>query len=163
MISSAAAKPKLNGAPPAAAISLEPREWAAITRVDGVRDIATIAADLRLDEMETMKLFRLLVLRDLVKIEAPLAVAETERPKFVAVHPTFFQHLQHEAAAALGPLAVVIIDDAVEEFQATRENFPRGQASRLVEVVGAEIQDDARRVRFQQKMMDLMQSQPRAA
>ena len=149
---------------PSGPVTLEPREWQVIVRADGHRDIAAIARDLGSDEIEIMKVFKGLVLRELVSVgKPPSAASEPEAPRLVLVHPTFFQHLEHEAAAALGPLVGVIVDDAVDAMGFARSSFPRDQASRLVEMVGTEIQDDARRVKFQQGMLAWMQSYQRSA
>ena len=60
----------------------------------------------------------------------------------------------------MGPLAEIIIDDAVADMGATRETFPREMVSALAERIAGEIRDTDKRVRFQQNMLSLLRSQP---
>jgi hypothetical protein len=54
----------------------------------------------------------------------------------------------------MGPLAEIIIDDAVDEMGETRETFPKTSVSWLAERISSEILDPSKRVRFQAVMLD---------
>ena len=75
------------------------------------------------------------------------------------VSPEFFRQVTASAAVSLGPLASVVVDDAVDSLGVTRETFTRDLVSRLVEAVAREITDERRRMTFQQTMLQWMRNQ----
>lgn len=75
----------------------------------------------------------------------------------------FFRELARAAAGALGPLAAVIVEDAVEAHGATMDAFPRSRAAYLVESIAREIKDDRRRAEFQAHMLRLLRDLHKAA
>lgn len=83
-------------------------------------------------------------------------VAPPAPPPASYIHTAFFQDLSMAAAATLGPLAAVIVDDAVEAIGYPRDAFPRQRAPQLVEVIAREIKDDRRRAEFQANMLRIL-------
>lgn len=79
------------------------------------------------------------------------------------VDEQFFRELARASAAALGPLAAVIVEDAVEAFGLPVDAFPRSRAAHLVEVVAREIKDDRRRADFQAYMLRFLRELFKAA
>lgn len=79
------------------------------------------------------------------------------------VSQQFFRELARASAAALGPLASVIVEDAVEAHGATIDAFPRSRAGYLVEAIAREIKDDRRRAEFQAHMLRLLRELHSAA
>jgi hypothetical protein len=67
---------------------------------------------------------------------------------------TFAQHILTQLAVAVGPLAEVLIDDAMQDLGYTRESFPLVKVPDLVLALSKEIQREDKRRVFQQKMME---------
>jgi hypothetical protein len=152
-----AAIPHLVGSLPGAPVTLTPEEWVAVAHIDGAASAGDIAAMLRLDEFELARRLAALAARGLVEVEVPAPARPQQR--VALVNPAFFTQLQHAAAAALGPIAAVVVDDALDMLGSPREAFPRERVSQLVEVVAAEIRDDRRRAQFQQTMLQWLRAQ----
>ncbi len=87
---------------------------------------------------------------------APVVIVPVAPPPPSYIHTAFFQDLSLAAAATLGPLASVIVDDAVEAIGYPRDAFPRQRAPQLVEVIAREIKDDRRRAEFQATMLRIL-------
>ena len=155
VIPSLAAVPRLSLAVPSEPVTLQPQDWQVVACVDGLRSVADIIAMVSRDEMAISRIVHGLVMRGLVEI-ADVHAAESPGAKPTTVSPDFFRTLTAAAAAAIGPLAPVIIDDEVEALGATRDHFPREQASSLVERVGSEIRDEQKRMVFQRTMLDAL-------
>ncbi len=149
VVPSAEAVPQLSQEAPANAVTLQPEEWRIVARVDGTATIASLANAMRTDEFALMEAFVPLVEAGLVKLDVPAKVA----PMRQYASPSFFVALTSAVAAAMGPLAEIIIDDAVEDLGGTRETFPRELVSALAERIGGEIRDPEKRLRFQQTML----------
>lgn len=101
-------------------------------------------------------------------VPAPVVQAAPPTPSVAAapvpiVDEQFFRELARASAAALGPLAAVIVEDAVEAFGVPVNAFPRSRAAHLVEVVAREIKDDRRRADFQAYMLRFMREMFKAA
>lgn len=143
------AVPRLAAEAPRGPVTLQPNEWRLIARVDGTTNIAALANQMRTDAFELMEAFVPLVEAGLVILDVPAKAASTRQ----YASPAFFRELQAAVAAAMGPLAEVIIDDAIEELGGTRETFPRELVSALAEHISAEIREPEKRMRFQQTML----------
>ncbi len=149
VVPSAEAVATFNQERPAQAVTLQPEEWQIIARIDGGTSIASLAHTLHVGEFELMAAFVPLVEAGLVKLDVPVRAAPVRQ----YAGPSFFVALTSAVAAAMGPLAEIIIDDAVEELGGTRETFPRELVSALAERIGGEIRDPEKRLRFQQTML----------
>ena len=76
--------------------------------------------------------------------------------------PQFFTFLTTAVAAAMGPLAEIVIDDALDAMSITRATLPRDAVPVLAERISADIRDDDKRVRFQQTMLAAIRGQAAA-
>lgn len=132
-------------------VTLSALEWRAVTLVDSARTVDDLVRELREEPAVSLRAIANLVSAGLVTLDAP---HETPPPPVVSME--FFRQLRGAAASAIGPLAPVIIEDEVAALGATMDAFPRDRISILVERVGAEIQDEGRRLQFQQKLLPLM-------
>lgn len=160
LIPSPAAVPQLSPDAPPQPITLQPRDWQIITRVNGRDSVADIAANMRVDEFAVLQTLAPLVAAGLIQIE----VAATQAPPVRhTVGFQFFHTLTGAVAAAMGPLAEIIIDDCIADMGATRDEFPREMVSALVERVAGEIRDAEKRVTFQQTMLGILRNGALAA
>ena len=140
---------------PTGPITLQPHEWQIISQVDGRTTIAELAANMRCEDFALMEALVPMVSGGMLKLELAARVA----PVRAMASPAFFASLTGAVAAAMGPLAEIVIDDCIDAMGLSRESMPREMASALVERISAEIRDIEKRVRFQQTMLGILRSQ----
>jgi len=132
-------------------ITLRSAEWNILTQVDAMRSVEEISKALDLDEVGVEKILHGLYSAGL------LEVVEKSKPapeKMVGME--FLKRIDKELAKALGPIASVIVDDQIAEMGEQRDTFPRNKAAELVEAISSEITDEAKRIRFQRSMLDIL-------
>jgi len=56
--------------------------------------------------------------------------------------------IEHELARAVGPVAMLAVDDAVGGLKCTRQTLPSSALGAWIERLGAEIADAAKRAQF---------------
>ena len=136
----------------AEAVAFEPGQWEVIAHVNGVNDVAAIAASAGISEFDAAKLLYDLYARKVIEVtEAP---AKAPTPAAVAtVDGRFFDYIEHEFAVIFGPMASVIVDEKIENLSQTRDAFDRGRIAELVEQVSNEIPEEEQRLRFQRIML----------
>jgi hypothetical protein len=65
----------------------------------------------------------------------------------------FLNFLQVQLSAAVGPIAEILIEDAIKDLGHHVESFPAFKSADLVEVLAKDIQREDKRIEFQQKMV----------
>jgi len=133
------------------AVSLQPEEWQVLAQVNGARDVTEIADELGQDEFTVARrLYGLATAGLLDVMEKPTA------PPRATINGGFFGRLNGEFTEVMGPLGPLIVDEEIEALGETRESFPREKVATLVERVSAEIDDEQKRLRFQQIMLEML-------
>ncbi|MGH2634207.1 MAG: DUF4388 domain-containing protein [Tepidiformaceae bacterium] len=155
VVPSADAIPHISVEVPSGPITLQPHEWQVLSQVDGRTTIGEIAANMRCDEFSLMEALVPMVSGGMLKLE----LATRAAPVRAVASPAFFASLTAAVAAAMGPLAEIIIDDCIDGMGLTRESLPREMVSTLVERIASEIRDVEKRVRFQQTMLAILRNQ----
>ena len=112
------------------------------------------------EDIEFAKLLYRLKLQGLVELAMVQPSAPVQKAR---AGPQFFHALTTAVAGALGPLAEIIIDDAVEDLGFTRATFPREAVAALAERISSEIREPDKRVRFQQTMLQMLRGNQQAA
>lgn len=85
---------------------------------------------------------------------APLAAAAGPAPVATpsaasdTVDAALVTQIEHELARAVGPVAMLTVDDAVAGLGCTRHTLPKSALPAWIERVGAEIPDPAKRTQF---------------
>ena len=82
-----------------------------------------------------------------LKLIEPMAEANS------AVDADFMDTLKRELSLAIGPLAQILIEDAVHDLDQSVAHFPRRQAPELVESLSREIQREEKKAAFKQNMV----------
>ena len=153
--------PTLSRKAPAPSVTLDARDWELIALVDGHRSAAEIAREFGGEDTDLARTLYRMKLGGLIEVAAVISGVPVQRP---FAGPAFFQALTTAVAGALGPLAEIIIDDAVEDLGFSRADFPRDSVAALAERISGEIKDADQRVRFQQTMLQMLRgSQQQAA
>jgi hypothetical protein len=65
----------------------------------------------------------------------------------------FFHYLHAELSMAVGPLAEILVEDAVEDMGMTPGAFPRHRAAELVDALARQIPREEKRIVFQHAML----------
>ncbi|MBF0203053.1 MAG: hypothetical protein HQK67_01805 [Desulfamplus sp.] len=68
----------------------------------------------------------------------------------------FWEQLENELSRAIGPIASIVIDDAISEFNIPKDKFPGKFLYSLIEKVAAEIQSHAEKTQFQKAMLEVI-------
>jgi uncharacterized protein DUF4388 len=157
VIPSTDAIPRLAPELPVPSITIDALDWRILARMDGMTSISMVGRELMMEEPELIKHLVRLKNANLFELEI-VQTQPREAPPRQLVNAQFFQGLTVAVADAMGPLAEVIIDDALEAMGFTRATLPRDHVSHLCERIAMEIRDDTHRVRFQQTMLAMLRN-----
>lgn len=144
---------------PGPSVTVDANDWELLAMLGADPTIEDLAAEFGVDEFEAMKRVSRLKLAGLVELGSAIPAAAPTPVARALAGPQFFKALTTAVAAALGPLAEIIIDDTVEDLGFTRASFPRDMVATLAERISSEIKDTDKRVRFQQTMLAMLRPQ----
>jgi predicted regulator of amino acid metabolism with ACT domain len=82
-----------------------------------------------------------------------LKLIEQVAEAITAVDAEFMETLKRELSLAIGPLAQILIEDAVHDMGQNMARFPTRRAPELVESLSREIQREDKRAAFKQAMV----------
>ncbi|MBF0378241.1 MAG: hypothetical protein HQK72_12275 [Desulfamplus sp.] len=148
-------------------VTLSSSEWVIIVMLTKYPDFNRLIAELKknhnmtieeikallgnLQKRKILKLFQTEVSEDVSVIpSAQTAVSMPETPSI------FWERLENELSRAIGPIASIVIDDSVSEFNMPREKFPIKFLYSLVEKVAAEINSSVEKTQFQKAMLEVI-------
>ncbi|MGD9897607.1 MAG: hypothetical protein AB7T22_00640 [Calditrichaceae bacterium] len=138
----------LTGSKSPAEVTLRSAEWAVITQVDGNKSVDDIAQVLALTEEEAIGLFIGLYEKGLIEIQS------TEKPLTKLVNHEFFENLEKELMAVIGPVAPFLIEDTLLEMGEDKDKFMVERIPDLIETISDEINDDGKKIKFQSVMLN---------
>jgi len=124
--------------------SLTGRMLGIFAEFDGQQNLSEIAGRTGLE---------LRVLKDVARKLLKLNLIEPTAKAVSAVDHDFFSYLNVQLALAVGPLAPVLIEDALEDLGYSFSDFPAHHAAELVDLLSQEIQREGKRSNFRQKML----------
>ncbi len=145
---------KLSTTAPPGEVSLKPESWRILAQVNGERTIAEIAQAIGMDEAAATQVALSLYQAGVLEISQGKVA-----PTRATVDGSFFDQVTQRLAVAMGPLAEIVIDEEIENLGESRKEFPRERIPDLVERVSQAILDDAKRIRFQQAMLETIRKQ----
>lgn len=147
-------------------ITLSSSEWSIIVMLNKYPDFNKLIAELKktynmtveeikallvsLQKRKILKLFQTEVTEEVVAVVPEVASVVSGTPLI------FWEKLENELSRAIGPIASIVIDDAVSEFNISREQFPGKFLYSLVEKVAAEIHSYAEKSQFQKAMLEVI-------
>jgi general secretion pathway protein A len=82
----------------------------------------------------------------------PAAISRTDA-KEPTVPPQFFGRMSRAAAAAIGPMAHVIVRDQISALGESRDAFPQKKLGELIQSVSREISNESMKASFQEAMV----------
>lgn len=125
--------------------SLDGQMIGVLVELDGTKNVGTIAEKTGIS-LEAMRriIAKLLQLKIVVPVKRQIRVLDAD----------FLESLEKELALAIGPIAEVVIEDAIADLGHGLDNFPADQAAELIDYISQEIQRDDRRNTFRQNMVN---------
>ena len=111
---------------------------------DGRRNITSISGNTGLVLTELFGIAQRLLQINLIEpVAKPVSLADGD----------FFVYLQGQLALAVGPLASILVEDALADLGYTRDRFPINHAAELVDILSEDIQREEKRIAFRQNML----------
>ena len=113
--------------------------------LDGNKRLGIVARELGFN-MGTMRsvIERLLQVNLIEPVEKAVSMLDED----------FFNHLENQLSLAIGPLAEVLVEDAVKDLGHSRAGFPSHRAAELVDILAQDIQREEKKAAFKQNMVN---------
>ena len=70
----------------------------------------------------------------------------------------FVKELKHHLSRAVGPMAQIILEDAMSDLNLSGKEIPRDQAAELISILAVEIPDEEVRMQFKKAMLPLIKA-----
>ena len=118
-----------------------------LVSLDGKTPINGIAQDMKVPGEQ---------LRDSVEKLIKMGLIETLESKPKVLDRAFFNFLSITMARMVGPIAPILIEDAVADLGHEQSNFPIPRVAELIDALSVEIQQKEKRLAFQQGMMKML-------
>ena len=142
---------KLGGANEPSSVQLKSMEWAVLTQLDGKRSVREVSEVLAMDDLEIATIVDKLLSEGVI-----IEIKQTIAPQ-AFLPPDFFDSMELNLVHLIGPVASIIIDDVLFDMNKERDQVEVEEAGTLVESVSAEIDDDTKKMQFQQSMLNTLQ------
>ncbi len=125
--------------------SLDSTMLSLLVELDGKKSLAVIARKMGLDTGTLKRVIsRLLTMRLVEPVGRRVSLLSSD----------FFEYLNAELSLALGPIAEVLIEEAVHDLGQSKSEFSRRQAPELVDLLAREIQREDKRLTFKRNMVE---------
>lgn len=127
---------------------VDSRMLSVLMEMDGKKSLGTIGKKTGLD-MGTIRevMAKLLRLKLVESVESAISVLDQD----------FLNFLSQQLHLAVGPIAEVLIEDAVADLGYSLYQFPSHRAAELVELLARQIQREEKRTDFEQGMIKKLQ------
>jgi len=132
------------------AITVPHTGWRVLSKVDGIRDVQSIAEALRLPYAYTAKVLYTLYQSGLVE---PVS-ATSSKQTADNVPPGFFNRMIEKLTEYVGPMASMIAYDQIADLGESADAFPQARLEELIESVSREISDQRLKAPFKQQMSE---------
>jgi hypothetical protein len=144
------ARQKIKFLPVKESITLTPSEWTVIAMVNKYPDLDELKARFNVTAGQLNAV--------LEKLQAKKAVKIIQTPSLPPgeISSIFWGKLEKELSKCIGPIAPLVLDDKIEEFNRSRDNFPHKMLYSLVEKLATEINSPAGKQQFQKTMLELI-------
>jgi hypothetical protein len=136
---------------PQSRVALDPRIWKVLSAVNGRSSVKDICVGLRASEFSVAKVLTYLHGRKFIRTVAMV------RPVAPPLREAFFRELEDALAQYIGPIASVVIEDALAALGRGRDYVSRNDLPLLVERIGESVDDESDRIRLQGRMLAVIQ------
>lgn len=120
-------------------VTLDKQMLRVITELDGKRDVGMIARNIGMELGEIKEVISRLLKHNIIAlVEEPIPTLKGD----------FFVYLMHQLSLATGPMAEVLIEDALASLGYDRSRFPKHQVQDLIELLARKIFREEKRAIF---------------
>jgi len=131
-------------------ITLTPSEWSVVAMFYKYPDLDDLKARFNVNEDKLNMILEALTAKKAIKI-----IQDPTQP-LVEIPASFWEKMEKELSRCIGPIAPLILDDKIEEFNRSRDSFPLEMLYTLVEKVATEIDSPEGKQQFQKTMLGLI-------
>lgn len=125
-------------------VSFDNQMLTVFMELDGKKNLAAVAKKTGLKMSSVREAVSKLMRLDLIElVEGGVSALEKD----------FLDYLKRELSLAIGPLAEVLIEDAMSDMGYSAERFPAQRAAELVEMLGKEIHREDKKIIFRQNLV----------
>lgn len=128
-------------------LRLDGRSLRVLLEMDGKRTVFEVTKRLNLPLSE---------LRPIIKKLFEEGLLELSEESLAKVDSDFFNYLLNQLALAVGPLAQVILEDAISELNSSIDNFPVTYLAELIDIISSEIPREEKRNLFRKNILNKM-------
>lgn len=132
-------------------ISVSGRLWKLLALVNGRNSVKDICLSLKASEFSVTKALAFLAIRGMVKLVTP------ERPLDPELREPFLRELEERLAIYIGPIASLMIQEALREMNKSSEYLTKDDLPLLVERISPLIDTEIERIEFQKHMLSVIQ------
>jgi predicted transcriptional regulator len=125
-------------------LSLDKEMLAVIRELDGKKTIGTIAKNIGLELDKVKEILAKLLTHGIV------ALVHQSMPM---MKEDFFIYLTEQLSMATGPMAEVLIDEAVASLDCSLSNFPRNRVQELIDLLAPKIFREEKRAVFKENLI----------
>jgi hypothetical protein len=129
--------------------SLTGQMLSVLMEVDGKQSVGTVANKLGMD-IRTIRS----IIADLFDLK--LIKADEKPPSFL--DREFMEFMGSQLSLAIGPIAQVLIEDAVANLGYTDDRFPTHRAAELVDLLARQIRQEGKITSFKKNMVNMIRS-----
>ena len=115
-----------------------------IMELDGKKNLGTIAQKTGI---------KIGIIKEIISKLLKLELVEPVEGAIPILKDDFFDYLNTQLSLAVGPIAEILIDDAVSDLDHTLSHFPSCRAAELVDLLARQIQREEKMTRFKQNMV----------
>ena len=126
-------------------ISLDGQTLKVLAELDGMKNLGLVARTLGMDMIELKVAVSKLIEFQLIRpVEGSVSMLGRE----------FFDFLRNQLSIITGPIAQVMLEDAVYEIGCEEEKIPKNRVAELIELLSRQIPDETQRTAFIQMTME---------
>ncbi len=125
-------------------VTLDKKMLRVITELDGKKNVGTVARNIGVELGEAKEIISRLLKHNII------ALVDEPIP---SVKGDFFVYLTDQLCAATGPMAEVLIEDAVATLGYDRSSFPKHQVQDLIELLAHKIFREEKRATFKLNLL----------
>lgn len=133
-------------------ISIDVRSLAVLVEINGKQNMISIAQKTGLTMAQLREVISSLLKQNLIE-------ASPNGVKFLSKH--FLESLETELAIAVGPIAEVLVEDAMDDLGFADGRIPYAKAPELIELISRDIQREEKKADFIKNMIDILKSSDR--
>lgn len=135
--------------------SVHANQWKILALCNGTRSVAEIAEALNWQIFEASQTLCGMVQDGLLEMSGEKK-AEVTADVRRTVRGSFFEFVEHELRKIMGPIAPIVVQDALEDLGEAPDDFPEDRLPAFVQAVSQEISDAAKKTQFSRSVSEYL-------